>query len=217
MQRTRITLKGITAMFTNRMSKEALEGLRDKTRKKPKCAAAPPAQEEAAKKVYRDHKGHAVIPRENLMACLIAAGQFIRLDGKRQLSTKDTSIVPGLLMIDEDYFPILKPGTGDESEWGLAEWKYDMRQGRNPNGEEAVCIVRPRWDEWALTFHCTIDTDELSEDAFRKLFDYAGRRVGLCDYRVIRKGFFGQFVVTRWDRLSVDETEDDKKKKKKAA
>jgi hypothetical protein len=206
MERFEITLQGNgTGMMTNRMTPEELELLRDKSKKKAKSASAPPAQKVAEQKVYYDAKKRACVPKENLMACLIEAGKFIRLDGKRQLSTKDTTIVPGLLSIDGVSFPLLKPGKGEADKWGLAEWRYDMRQGRNPNGGEAVCIVRPRWDEWAINFTSTMYTEELSESAFRQLFDYAGMRVGLGDFRPARKGFFGQFCVTQWKKLTADD------------
>lgn len=206
MDRFSITIRGISPIMTNRMTQEQLEGLRDKTKKKAKSAAALPAQTEAEQKIYYNADKEPVIPKENLMSCLIEAGKFIRLDGKRQLSTKDTTIVPGILWLEGLSFPILKPNGADPSHWGLAEWKYDMRQGRNPNGGEAVCIVRPRWDEWALRFDALMETEELSENAFRQLFDYAGRRIGLCDFRTERKGFFGQFVVDVWRNHSAEET-----------
>ena len=202
MKRIRIIVRGQGAIMTNRMTLEALEGLRDKTKKKAKCATTPTAEEEAEQKVYYDAKKRPCIPRENLMACLIEAGKFIRLDGKRQLSTKDSTIIPGLLSIEEESFPILKPGKGDPEKWGLATWRYDMRQGRNPNGGEAVCIVRPMWENWAITFTADLETDDLPESTFRQLFDYGGRRVGLCDYRPACKGTFGQFVIDLWEDIS---------------
>ena len=107
---------------------------------------------------------------------------------------------PGLLTLEGESYPLLKPGAGEESVWGFAPWRYEVRQGRNPNGGEAVCLVRPLFEEWGIHFTAILDTDELAEDTFLRLFQLAGRRIGFCDYRPQRKGVFGMFAVTRWER-----------------
>jgi len=212
MKRFSLTLKGSPpGVLFHRMSTEALLKLRDKTGKKSKSAAPLSLEEEAEQCIHRDASGRAVIPTKMLMAALMNAGVFIRLDQKRQLSTKDSSLLPGLLHIDDTEFLLLKPGSGDESTWGYASWRYTVEQGRNPNGGEAVCIVRPLFELWAITFDVTLDTDELAEDTFRRLFDLAGSRVGIGDWRPARKGVYGQFRVTRWMAA------EDSRPKKKAA
>ena len=134
------------------------------------------------------------------MGTLINAGVFIRLDQKRQLSTRDTSLLPGLLTLEGDNYPLLLPGADDEATWGFAPWRYSVDQGRNPNGGEAVCLVRPMFELWAVHFTALLDTDELPEDTFLRLFELAGRRVGFCDFRPQRKGTFGMWSVVRWER-----------------
>lgn len=203
MQRIDILIRGTKPIMFNRMSPDALEGLRDKTKKKPKTAGAEPPEEEAARKIYTTSEGRPCIPIEMLMSCLIAAGVFVRLDGKRQLSTSSSSMLPGLMSIEEEIVPLLNPAdVGAPPEWAPAEWKYDMRQGRNPNGGEAVCIVRPRFNRWAAAFTIMADTDTLPESTFRQLFDFAGMRVGLGEFRPARKGIFGQFRVDRWEPVA---------------
>jgi hypothetical protein len=209
MERIHVVLKGIRPLLMNRMSQEQLEGLRDKTKKKATTAEKMTPQQEAETKVYAVD-GKPVIPTENLMACLIAAGQFIRLDGKRQLSTGKSTILPGILAVEDPVLWLYKASEmkvdvrmGTPDTFGLSEWKYDMRQGVNPNGAQAVCIVRPRFDDWGLNFHIQVDPDALKLDAFRQLFDYAGMRVGLCDFRPACKGSFGMFRVDHWVRIPV--------------
>jgi len=203
MDRFQVTLKSMgSGILQNRMTDDALLDLRDKTRKKSKSAAKLSLEEEAELKIHFDQNDHPCIPREMLMACLINAGIFIRLDAKRQLSTAKSTILPGLLLLEGDYFPLLLPGTGDESTWGFAPWHYDIRKGKNPNGGEAVCIVRPLFELWAISFNVLLDTKELPEDTYLRLFDHAGKRIGLGDYRPQCKGTFGQFTVTRWQCLT---------------
>jgi hypothetical protein len=82
-----------------------------------------------------------------------------------------------------------------------------MHKGKNPNGGEAVCIVRPMFELWAITFTVLMDIEELAEDTFLRLFTLAGTRIGLGDFRPQCKGTFGKFAVIRWDKLS-EEIED---------
>lgn len=79
-------------------------------------------------------------------------------------------------------------------------WEVDLRQGRNPNGGELVVLCRPRFDEWEFTVNVTIDTRQIAEQTMRELFDIAGVRCGLGDFRPNRKGIFGQFIVEKWIR-----------------
>jgi hypothetical protein len=201
MKRFRITLKSVGPMLQNRMGMDELLGLRDKTKKKSKTAAKLSLEEEAAKHVHYDADGRACIPKMMLLATLMNAGVFIRLDQKRQLSTKESSLLPGLLFLEDESYPLLLPGDGDEATWGYSPWRYEVRQGRNPNGGEAVCIVRPLFEVWAISFIATLDIDELPEDTFLRLFTLAGSRIGFGDFRPQRKGPFGMFAVTRWEKV----------------
>jgi len=205
MKRFRITLKGLPpGMLQNRMGINELLALRDKTGKKSKSAARPSLEDEAASHVHYDGDGRACMPATMLLASLMNAGVFIRLDQKRQLSTKESSLLPGLLFLEAESFPLLLPGDSDEANWGYSPWRYEVRQGRNPNGGEAVCIVRPLFEKWAISFTAMLDIDELAEDTFLRLFTLAGTRIGTGDFRPQRKGSFGMFAVTRWERSEGD-------------
>lgn len=179
-------LVGVTPLLMNAMSEAELLAIRDKT-KKPKNAAKPKPRDEANKKVHRLADGQSCIPLTALMSCLIGAGQFIRLDGKRQVSTSKSTVLPGLMRILSTELPIT-PDT----------WEVDIQQGRNPNGGEAVCVIRPRFDTWAIDVAIEIDQHEIAAPTIRQLFDIAGSRLGLLDFRPQRKGIFGQFRVEHW-------------------
>lgn len=192
-----IECRGTSPLLMNKMDASTLEGLRTKA-KKAKTAnigTTLTPHEEAEKKLYLSEDG-PYIPGQMLMACFIAAGQYVRLDGKRQISNAKSSVLPGLMTL-LDWAPLLKQPDTDKA----AEWEADVMQGRNPNGGEAVAICRPRFDQWAITFRIDIDEHEIGENTIRDLVDKAGRRVGLGDFRPQRKGIFGQFVVERWERL----------------
>lgn len=186
-----VVLSGITPMLHNAMSEQQLLDIRDKV-KKAKSAARPKPREEADSKVYQLADGRPHLPVKNLYACLISAGQFVRLDGKRQISTAKATILPGMLTIESTVLPLV---TADGQP---APWEVDIQKGTNPNGGEAVCIIRPRFDDWHVTVTLEIDQEQMPESMARALVDIAGKRIGLGDARPQRRGTFGRFVVSSW-------------------
>jgi hypothetical protein len=189
-----VTCRGVTPLLMNRIPPETLEQVRTKA-KKPKTAQRPAVpRDEAIPKLYVTEEGNPYIPTENLLSCLVAAGQSVRLDGKRQVSTAKSTVLPAFLSLEERFLPLFVHGSG-----AVPDWEVDLRAGRNPNGGELVCLVRPRFDEWAFRVTATVDLDEVGLNIARDLFDIAGKRVGLGDFRPSRKGMYGKFVVVGWE------------------
>ncbi len=191
MKRISVVLRGVSPLLMKRMTDEELLALH--TKEKRKFSAPVDPREAATRRVYKTQEGMPYIPTENLMACLIAAGMYIKLDGKRQMSTKQSTLLPAFLTIENPYMPLVDE-KGDP-----AQWEVDMRQGRNPNGGEAVCIIRPRFDSWRLEAILEVDAESLSENTIRQLVDIAGGRIGLGDFRPQRRGVFGKFRVDKWE------------------
>lgn len=191
MKRISVVLRGVSPLLMKRMTDEELLALH--TKEKRKFSAPVDPREAADRRVYKTQEGTPYIPTENLMACLIAAGMYIKLDGKRQMSTKQSTLLPAFLTIENPYMPLVDE-KGDP-----AQWEVDMRQGRNPNGGEAVCIIRPRFDSWRLEAILEVDAKSLSENTIRQLVDIAGGRIGLGDFRPQRRGVFGKFRVDKWE------------------
>lgn len=186
---------GTKPILFNRIQDEILLGLRDKTKKKSKSAPAPEdPREEAEPKLYALGDGTPYIPSEMLFACLADAGKHVRLDGKKQVSTAKSTVLPGLMNLHDPYMPIVNPKDIKTP----PRWEVDIRGGKNPNGGELVCIVRPRFDSWGFNCNLQVFTDEISVDTIRRLFDIAGTRSGIGDFRPNRKGVYGQFRVERW-------------------
>jgi hypothetical protein len=191
-----VTCRGTSPLLMNRMSESTLEQLRTKIKpaKAKDIGHVRTPREDCEAKVYRQD-GVSIIPGENLMSCLIAAGVFVRLDAKRQVSTGKATLLPGLMSLLDFTLPVVDPDTGKP-----APWEPDVRKGTNPNGNEAVCICRPRFDRWAFKVRIEVDDAQIGENTIRNMWDMAGRRIGLGDFRPARKGIFGQFVVERWNR-----------------
>lgn len=187
---------GVSPILFNPVPYEVLLDLRDKTRKKSKTASSPGTpREEANSKLYLlNDKKTPYIPIKMLFACLTNAGKHVRLDGKRQVSTTKSTVLPGLMSIHDPYLPILDPDNADET----PQWEVDIQGGKNPNGGELVCIIRPRFDRWAFECNIQVFSDEIPVDTIRRLFDIAGLRSGLGDYRPNTRGTYGQFRVENW-------------------
>ncbi len=192
--RVRCVLSGITPILMNAMSEEQLLAIRDK-KKAAKNASKPAPKDEAASKVYHLPSGAIHVPVKNLYSCLVAAGVFIRLDAKRQITNAKATVLPGMLTIEDTTLPLF--GEGDEE----ATWQTDIQQGRNPNGGEAVCIIRPRFDVWELRPTLEIDQEQMPLKMAYELVTIAGRRIGLGDARPARKGTFGRFVIKSWQEI----------------
>ncbi len=193
MQRFNIRLEGRTPLLINKMSEDQLLALHTKDRSK--FTASKDPRETANSKLYLTHDTKApYLPSEMVMACFIGAGLYLKLDGKRQMSTAKSTLLPGFISIEQVYMPLLDPQNGKP-----AVWEVDMRQGRNPNGGEAVCIIRPRFDRWCFHFSLLVDTAQIDPSRIRELVDISGARLGLGDFRPQRKGVFGQFRVGCWE------------------
>jgi hypothetical protein len=190
-----VVVEGSTPLLMNAMSQEQLLKIWFKE-KSPKTATRRQPREEAESKLHRLPDGTPHVPTKCLYATFINAGQFMRLDGKRQISTADKTILPSMLSLIDATLPLSAPHKDE-----YATWEVDIQQGRNPNGGEAVCIIRPRFDQWSLSFTVEVDQSLMSVPMARELIDIAGRRVGLLEYSPRHKGCFGCFLVTSWKQV----------------
>lgn len=209
MKRIEIIVHGDSPMMQNKVPIEVLLGLLTGV-KKPKSKQG----QEDTRQIAEDHlyqfgpekKRYVGLPLKNLMSCLVGAGRYVRLDGKRQLSTKDSTLLTGMLSLigepttaEEPHVRLLRPTTGKSwDKWGACEWTQNIMPGRNPNGGELVALCRPLMSEWA--FHVVAEFDDfmMSVDKLRETFDTAGKLIGLCEYRPERKGGFGRFRIDQW-------------------
>ena len=118
-----------------------------------------------------------IMPQPNLFSCFIEAGRFFKV-GKRQISTKETSILPAAMTITDPYFKL-------EYE---DDWTVDTRPVKIPSTGGRILRHRPCFNDWAVTFTAELDTEEMAPSVIRAVIDAAGKKVGLCDFRVNRRG-----------------------------
>ncbi|MBI4127655.1 MAG: hypothetical protein HY459_01145 [Parcubacteria group bacterium] len=193
--RYRVRCRFFKPFLMEPMDDDTLEGLRTKT-SKPKRRDLT-VQQEAEAKFYPDEEGRIGFPGINLLASLREGGTLTKYDAKRNISTKEETLLPGFLTIEEEFIPL---HDGDGNHVGEVPWRPDKRKGNNPKDGVAVCIVRPRF-EAGTGFDVTIQVNEgeINLNRIQELFAKAGAYKGLGGFR--KKGDFGRYEVVTWEKV----------------
>lgn len=186
MQRIVGTIEGTTPLLCNRFHEEAQLQLAAGTRSAFRGDQGTP-REQAEPRIYLGQDGKPMIPGPNLFRSFIDAGKFHKV-GKRNVTTRDSSLIPGCLSIDEIELPLTY----------REPWEVDTRSVRNGNTGQRTLCSRPRFDRWRLSFSLTVDETIMTPEFIREIVETAGKRIGLGDFRPDRKGPFGKFVIAKW-------------------
>jgi hypothetical protein len=196
MQTAMLTLRSKSPILMNPMTDETLDELFAGAGARKGKRGDLTQEQVAEKKVIRCPDSNQIgIPMEYLMAALVNAGRQVKFDGKRNLSTATSSLVPGLISLGEMFYPF-KNQTPPEGQAHL--WIIDKRRGVLQANGVAVAIIRPKVMEWEIDVSVDFDETELNEAKVRDLFDKAGQFIGLGDFRPACKGPFGRFTVKEW-------------------
>jgi hypothetical protein len=182
----------LSPLLMNPMTEATLDMLRARGKKQVKTDWKP--EDEAATKLFRDPDGRIAIPATNLLACLVNAGRKVKY-GKVQLSTAETSMIPSIVSIEEEYLTLNGNGTGVKEN---PPFVVDKRRGCNPADGVAVCLIRPKFMHWGFDCTLLVDDAEIGEDTAYKLVEIAGKYQGLGDFRPSKRGPFGRFEVLKW-------------------
>lgn len=198
MIRVRATLSSIgNGILMNPMTEETLDGLLHGVHKQK--AKDRPAEDIARGRVITDDEGNPGIPMEYLFSCLVEAGRHVK-NGKTQISTAKSSLMPAFLAIEESFLPFTSH----------SDWVTDKRRGCLPKDGTAVCLVRPKFEDWECQVTLEIDENIADESVVRDLLRVAGTHVGLGDFRPAKRGPFGRFKVADWVVLERDEVAETK-------
>lgn len=176
----------------------------------------------AAEKIYRNAKGHPVVPVECLLACLREAGRTIKV-GKEKISYAEKSAVYSIFTEitspdadgESDLIPLIFPADadplltvpshgGDKANDPRSPWRMDIRRGMMNNGGKKVanCLIRPRFNTWGFRLSVSVDLtamESLTKEHIKLLFERAGNRVGLLSWRPDCNGPAGRFAITKWE------------------
>jgi hypothetical protein len=179
-----ITIDGLTPLIFDRFHNALLEGPPQKTTND---GVEQTPLEQAKSKLHLNKDSKPYVPSTYLLAAIIDAGRFIKV-GKRQLSTRDETIVTSFLsLIGTEYLITSREG-----------WRVDARGVVNPSTGGRVMCYRPLFDDWKISFSIDLDEKEAKPSTARELVDRAGRAIGIGVMRPSRKGPYGQFKVIKW-------------------
>jgi hypothetical protein len=156
--RFRVAIEGMTPLLMNRFHEAAEIAVGSGERPTFSGSKGTP-REQADPKAYRDGNGQLYIPGTNIFASLIEAGKFHKV-GKRQLTTRDTSLIPAGVAIEELVCPL-----------GTDVYEIDSRSVVNPSTKGRIMCHRPRLDTWKTTFTLDVDTSVFNPKLIRQVLD----------------------------------------------
>lgn len=186
-----IRLVGTSPLMMCRITDAAMQQMINKSRSSIKVKESRDPRDIAGELLYAV-EGKPFLPKSNLRAAVIQAGTYMKV-GKKQLTNKETSIIPSFFHITTERAMLVHPDDAKKP----AAWEVDMRPITLQSGGKDIAI-RPRIDVWACDVEASFDPDEVNDSTIRTLFDYAGTKIGVGVFRIERKGDFGQFRVDGW-------------------
>ncbi len=174
-KRVNVRIRGISPLLMHRFPLEPVQAIEKRSK-----------EEQAEIAAYRDEETEELyIPGVAIQRALIAAATYSKGKGRGTLQKP----VAACAFVDPDQCGL-----------GTTTYKIDARAVVVPVTKGRIVRFRPRLDAWETGFSLDYDPDLLTEQQLRTVVDDAGARVGLLDFRPERKGPFGRFIVTGWER-----------------
>lgn len=189
MIKIRFETKGTSDLLLDPKTEEILEAIRTgvKIPSGPKISGET-KDDTARKKADALTRGNKILlPSIYLKMSLINAGKNKKYKKELGLSVGDGSFVPSLMIIGEEFLPLL----------GSEKWETDQRAVPNKAGSSNV-NVRPRFKDWGFSATLIINDDILNEKIARKLVEEAGVFMGVG---AGRKLGFGRFEIVKWEKI----------------
>ena len=176
MKKVKVEIKGISPLLQHRY---ADEGKEEKSKKR---TGTPNYEDEAEIAAYKLPSGELYQPASHIEGAIVKASTNFRIAGKRTKSYKD--LVKSAVFVAPD--AIIHQNQ---------KYEIDKRAVIVPSTRGRVIRHRPRIDDWALKFQIEITDDQLDESVLHEILEYAGRNVGIGDYRPR----YGRFEITKWE------------------
>ena len=190
MKRVRIVVEGLTPLLTHRCDVEMLQ---QESRKRSHIQEDP--KEEAKGFVYRTPDGYCGFPTIGFRNCMLTAAKSWRAPkGRASMVSVVGHVIPA---------PEIAPILDGEGEPYLDPPEIDVRPVIVNNSR--IIRGRPRFWPWKCEFLFHYDEQLVTPDQLATILNDGGLRVGVGDYRVEKKGWFGQFWVIAVEPLKEEE------------
>lgn len=183
MKKYKIEIKGVTPYMQHRMDDTKLE---EWEKRRGRIIEREDVNKEdmvrALFHMYLDENNKPYIPAEHIRASMINAGAFIKSKvGNSRKSMKN--IVAGMFFVSPEKIMLND------------DWVVDKRSAVNKNVKARVITIRPKWDEWSVSFTLLVDNDTITDDMVKDIVEYAGRYCGIGSFRPTNNGMFGRFEL----------------------
>ena len=185
MEKVNVTIKGLSPLLQHRyrFSDEIEESAKKRTGKKD-------YSQEWKDSLYWDNKLGIIQPAAHIEGAMIKAAVNFQIPGRRKKTYKD--LFKSSVFVTPDCLPHGLTGS-PEKLLEAGKIAIDRRLVRvNNSGVERL---RPILKNWALEFTIEIHDEQISRDAVKQILEYAGRSVGIGDYRPR----YGRFVIARFE------------------
>lgn len=178
MKTINVEIKGTSPLLMNKYSIEG-ELERQKGRR---ITEKPEKEQEAHNSAYWSQDGKTlIIPAQVIYSAILGASSFHKI-GKRSAK----SILAGSIRVEPE-----------EVSLGTNKYEVDVRPvviQRN-----RVLKARARLDEWKASFNIVYNEKLIGNpEILRTVLQEAGMRIGICDFRPTKSGFYGCFDITGW-------------------
>lgn len=192
MQIFNVEIRGTTPLLQHRMQEGAILALLQPAGKKKKVDEVRTPREIAEGYVYKGSGGTYVVPREYL----VGAFKHVASDYKQKNTARKSykTIAAGIFRPNEKFSTLL-----DFKDRPIKKFEVDVQKATNHKAG-AVCVCRPRFDEWKCKFSVSVDDEVIAPEVALEILQDAGKRAGLGSYRVAKGGYFGQFQVVSWKK-----------------
>lgn len=171
MRKIEVTIKGISPLLMHRFDDSM-----------PKHNKNTTDEELAEASAYINNKGELYQPADHILGSLVKAGTNFIVGGKGKKTFKE--FIKGGVIITPDAIPHIIP-------------KYEIDKRRAVIQRAAIMRVRPRLDEWELSFQIQIINENITSAELNKILTYAGESIGIGDFRPR----FGRFIVAKYKEI----------------
>jgi hypothetical protein len=179
MKNIEVEITGISPLLQHRFPVEESEQQTTAKNRKQK-------EEDVEKSLYKLADGTIYQPSVHFISSLKKAGAKFQIPGQGKATYKNI-IGSGAVLISPEAIP-----------HKTQSFEIDIRPVVVPATKGRVVRKRPVFKNWVLRFNVEFDEDEISAATIKELLEYAGRRVGIGDFRPEKGGSFGRFMVSEF-------------------
>ena len=180
MARYTVEITGVTPLL---MNKPEEYGFDEKWVEK---KASTDWEKQAYRKLYCDKDGNPYQPSTHIEQALIDAGKKLQIKGQRKATY--SKLFGSMITVEPEAIPHL-----------VTKFEIHKALVVMPATKGRVVRFRPKFNDWKLRFSI-ISEDEIPGAVIKEALEIAGKFSGIGDWRPQKKGKFGKFQVTHFEK-----------------